>query len=43
VHILEARAYKRIAIEYERKRVISSAKTIPFYTTNLKEKVLLYK
>ncbi|MBL0722017.1 MAG: hypothetical protein JJV88_05500 [Sulfurovum sp.] len=27
VHILEARAYKRIAIEYERKRVISSAKT----------------
>ena len=27
VHILEQRAYKRIAIEYERKRVISSAKT----------------
>jgi len=27
VHILEARAYKRIAIEYERKRVIASAKT----------------
>lgn len=27
VHILEARAYKKIAIEYERKRVISSAKT----------------
>ena len=27
VHILESRAYKRIAIEYERKRVISSAKT----------------
>jgi len=27
VNILEERAYKRIAIEYERKRVISSAKT----------------
>jgi hypothetical protein len=27
VHILEVKAYKRIAIEYERKRVISSAKT----------------
>jgi hypothetical protein len=27
VHILEQRAYKRIAIEYERKRVISSAKS----------------
>ena len=27
VHILEQRAYKKIAIEYERKRVISSAKT----------------
>ncbi len=27
VHILEQRAYKRIAIEYERKRVISSVKT----------------
>jgi len=27
VHILEQRAYKRIAIEYDRKRVISSAKT----------------
>ena len=27
VHILEQRAYKRIAIEYERKRVILSAKT----------------
>ena len=27
VHILEQKAYKRIAIEYERRRVISSAKT----------------
>ena len=27
VHILESRAYKAIAIEYERKRIISSAKT----------------
>lgn len=27
VHILETRAYKAIAIEYERKRIISSAKT----------------
>ena len=27
VHILEQKAYKRIAIEYERKRIITSAKT----------------